>query len=109
MTDTIERLKSRLAAGSMRPWVTHPTRDAEVCINSERDGEYLGNAERALDADLIVDAVNSLPALLRVAEAARVLTELWDEPLAPGLQRRHAYGDAELELRRALDTLEKSE
>lgn len=67
---SIPTIKSLLEAGSMRPWTEHPTRDAEVCINSERDGEYLGNFERPQDAALVVALVNAAPQLLAIAEAA---------------------------------------
>jgi hypothetical protein len=64
-------LRSLLAAASMRPWVARPWALADgKYIVCERDGEFVGQTERGHDADLIVAAVNALPALLRLAAAA---------------------------------------
>ena len=67
----LSRLESLLAAASMRPWKREHWMLAEGSrITCARDGEFVGHCERDLDAQVIVAAVNALPALLRVARAA---------------------------------------
>ena len=91
MTDTLRRLLSEATPGPwIRPWGTYSIRQA-----FGRGGECTLPQP---DIDLITAAVNALPVLLDVAEAARLLMAAHD----------HYQPHDELGLREALSRLEET-
>lgn len=76
MLDELERLEQ---AATPAPWYSNRTEPApyEICSGNPRTPDLLIAAapEYGVNADLIVAAVNALPALLRVARAAQTLLD----------------------------------
>ena len=84
MVSEVERLRALLAEATPGPWRTSVGRRGAAALAAERPGLLLAEvfthgdyifAERHQNADLIAAAVNALPALLDVAEAARRLRD----------------------------------
>lgn len=138
MTIDLATLERLLAAGTARPWrVEYDDRWSRPGGERRVTGVYApdttedfgagpenvqnriietdgGHYEpRQPDADLIVAAVNALPALLRIARAAEAFIEATDSTLdehnGSAYQRRENIGDAERELRAALSSLDNPE
>lgn len=68
MTPLLDRLEELLRAGTDRPWTARHSSScggANICSPRGLLDGYIGDAELSPDANLIVAAVNSLPALLR--------------------------------------------
>lgn len=80
---SIEELKQAIEAATPGPWITaaDPSHyDSQSEIYRVEDGEFVASTGGKWDtleanARLIVEAVNNLPALLKVAEAARGMLE----------------------------------
>jgi hypothetical protein len=85
MSGEIERLRALLAEATPGPWLTGIGRFSANALAAERPGLLLAEVHTALDGDwifaerhqeaaLIAAAVNALPALLNVVDAAQAAT-----------------------------------
>lgn len=117
MGTAIERLRARLEGASPGPWETRgPASDNDMNLHIYAEsGDWVANvrpwslmkraaAQQAENALLIVEAVNSLPKLIAIVEAAEemlALFEMDDEAQTPGTDSfivRHILEDAFREL-----------
>ena len=81
MSDTLSTLRALEAAATPGPWITHKGYDYHIEPNLHHDSEDVGWVFGTPDLDLTIAARNALPALLRVAEAARALYEAMDDSM----------------------------
>ena len=118
---TIEELKQALEAATPRPWGWYNDQAADdggieasdwwslgpgVLIADGTDGTPGGDGIDRANARLIVEAVNNLPKLLKVAEAAKDLPYLYDEASANPYDVGYSQVSDEIELlRKALEEL----
>lgn len=118
---TIEELKQALEAATPLPWAVDPqnlgavghvatNNGASVCQTQERP-EWAGDRKAMIEgrnrnAHLIVAAVNNLPALLKVVEAAKDLPYLYDQASADPYDVGYSQVSDEIALlRKALEEL----
>ncbi len=84
----VKRLRELLSGGKDRPWHVYNQADDDgvgyrCYIDSpDQTADWVAQEVEKPDADLIVAAVNALPALLDVVEAAKHWKEFWCVPLS---------------------------
>ena len=100
MTDTLEELERLLKAGTPGPWWTPPAEqnDTQGLVFMGRDGGFdlrFSPLPKA-NAALIVAAINALPGLIEICNAAKTALGHLDDPTG---------GDEINDMRRASDVL----
>ena len=76
---TIEELKQALEAATPGPWTFESNRVGSHDAIYAANEDCVGSTAQQEDARLIVEAVNSLPKLLKVAEAAQTMLDAIDK------------------------------